>query len=268
MILQQRPDGLLLIRQTDHAALSGEFARHWGNDHFEPLRPRHSMLIAAEHHDDGWQSWDASPRVDPRTGRPYQFTDMPTGEHLAFYRQGIDSVLRRDPYAGLLVSMHLSGLYQRRFGTDRASSSAAMHDRDDADLRQALDQLSDQQRELREQLKAVVEPHALQEGPLWANYKLLQVFDRLSLYFCTAPPREARIGPAPVNARGREVELVLHPLDGETVQIAPYPFDQSALAVEARVVVLADRAYESDAALHAALGQAVPTTLHFTVKAG
>ena len=47
MILQPRCPDLLLIRQTDHAALSGALAEHWGNADFAALAPRESMVRAA-----------------------------------------------------------------------------------------------------------------------------------------------------------------------------------------------------------------------------
>jgi hypothetical protein len=267
MIVQTRAGGLLLIRQVDHAALAGELARHWGNDHFRQPAPRPSLLIAAEHHDDGWLGWDAAPKVDPRTSRPYQFTDMPIGEHLSFYRQGIASVLKRDAYAGLLTSMHLAGLYQRRYGTVTMPSPGPADPKEAQELQRALDQLHDQQRELREQLPtAAVDRHALEEGPLWANYKLLQIFDRLSLYFCMGPLREATLGPTPVDYKGREVDLELRPLDPRTVAVRPYPFDQAALPVSVKAALIPDRPYESDADLRAALAEAASETLEFVLR--
>ena len=36
MIVREEPDGsLLLINQTEHAAISGLFAAHWGNSEFD-----------------------------------------------------------------------------------------------------------------------------------------------------------------------------------------------------------------------------------------
>jgi hypothetical protein len=131
----------------------------------------------------------------------------------------------------------------------------------------ALDQLRDEQRELREQLSAVVNRHWLQDGPLWANYKLLQVFDRLSLYFCTAPPRAAVIGPAPLDHKGREVDLTLRPLDERTVRVEPYPFDAPELTVGVRAALVADRDYESDDAFRAALAAAEVRALSFRLCA-
>src|SRR3712207_5465045 len=111
MIVQPRDGGLLLVRQTDHAALSGGLAEDWGDGVFARPGPRASVLLAAARHDDGWRRWEERPRVNPATRRPYGFTEMPVEEHFTFYRDGIAGVIRDDLYAGLLVSMHLSGLY-------------------------------------------------------------------------------------------------------------------------------------------------------------
>jgi hypothetical protein len=53
MIVQRRDGQLLLIRQTDHAALAGNLARHWGNASFAAPSPRDPVVFAADHHDDG-----------------------------------------------------------------------------------------------------------------------------------------------------------------------------------------------------------------------
>jgi len=39
MIIQEQGDQLVLIRQTDHAVLSGFFAREWGNEQFTRPEP-------------------------------------------------------------------------------------------------------------------------------------------------------------------------------------------------------------------------------------
>ena len=254
MIIQPRGDRLLIIRQTDHAALSGEFARHWGNDVFTLPEPQESLRLAAEHHDDGWLLWEAAPHLNPATRRPYQFTDLPITEHLAFYRQGIASVLKRDGYAGLLVCLHLAGLYERRGDGDPVRN-------------RILDELHDQQRMLREELQMVTaSPRTLQEGPLTANSRLLLTFDRLSLYFCTEPPHPATIGPVPRDSRGRETELELRPLEGHTVAIHPYPFDVPQLRVGVPAAVVPDRPYRDDDDFRATLAAAPTEQLAFTLR--
>ena len=85
MIVQPHNGQLLSIRQTDHAALAGLFAEHWDNADFARPSPRHPLIAAAVHHDDGWLLWEAVPRIDPTTRRPYQFTAMPIADHVGFY---------------------------------------------------------------------------------------------------------------------------------------------------------------------------------------
>jgi hypothetical protein len=267
MILQPRGADLLLIRQTDHAALSGQLAEHWGNADFAPLAPRESVVLAAAHHDDGWRVWEAAPRVDPRTRRPYQFTDLPLAEHAAFYLTGVDAVTERDAYAGLLVCLHLAGLYQRRFGIDPGIPVKPLSPEDERVRAGVLDQLKVREQALRERLGASGMPsEPLADGPLWANYKLLQVFDRLSLYFCTRPPRPSTLRPVPADYDGREVELALGPAGGQAVRVAPYPFDVDPLSVRLRASVVPDRPYRDDDDFRAAFAAAPATELHFELR--
>ncbi len=269
MIVQARDGQLLLIRQTDHAALAGVFAEHWGNAAFATPSPREPLLIAATHHDDGWLSWEAAPRIDPSTRRPYQFTAMPIAEHVGFYRTGIDRVLARDPYAGLLTTMHLAGLYQMRFGTDRQMTAKTLSAEEEDMQRRFLDELQAQQAALRRDL-----PHRgvalawLEERPLWCNYKLLQVFDRLSLYFCTAPPRPATLEPVPRDYEGGETQLVLRPIADQTVAVTPYPFDRCPLLVSVRACVVPDRDYQSNDDFRAAFAAAPGRELRFELREG
>ena len=58
-----------------------------------------------------------TPQLDPKTRLPYTFMSIPTEEHVALYQRGIERVVKVDPYAGLLVSMHCAGLYDRARAT-------------------------------------------------------------------------------------------------------------------------------------------------------
>ena len=100
-----------MIRQTDHALLSGFFAREWGNELFARPQLFDSFCLAVREHDNGWSEWELAPQIDPKTRLPYSFMSIPTAEHIALYQRGIDRIVTADRYAGLLVSMHCSGLY-------------------------------------------------------------------------------------------------------------------------------------------------------------
>jgi hypothetical protein len=268
MIVQPNDGRLLLIRQTDHAALAGLFAEHWGNAEFARPSPRDPLIAAAVHHDDGWLLWEALPRIDPFTRRPYQFTAMPIVEHVGFYRAGIERVLALSPYAGLLTVMHLAGLYQMRFGSDRSMQPKKLSSEEERVQRQFLDELQLQQEALRRELpQQGVPARWLEKRRLWCNYKLLQMYDRLSLYFCTALPRPAALEPAPLDYEGGETTLTLTPLTERTVAIAPYPFDRSPLPFVVRASIAPDRDYASDDDFRALFAAAPVTELYFEVCA-
>ncbi len=268
MIVQPRDGQLLLIRQTDHAALAGVFAEHWGNADFALPAPRDPVIVAAIHHDDGWLLWESTPRIDPSTHRPYQFTAMPLAEHIGFYRAGIEHVLTLAPYAGLLTLMHLAGLYQMRFNTDRHMQPKKLSSNEERMQRQFLDELRQQQESLLRELPQRGIPASwLEERRLWCNYMLLQIYDRLSLYFCTAPPRPATLEPAPKDYEGGEKQLTLTPLTERTVAISPYPFDVSPLSFTVPVRTVPDRDYDSDHSFRAIYSHAAETELRFEIQA-
>jgi hypothetical protein len=269
MIVRRRDGQLLLIRQTDHAVLAGDLARHWGNAGFAAPSPRDPVLFAAERHDDGWLIWEAAPRVDPATRRPHQFTSLPIAEHVGFYRTGIERVMARDSYAGLLTIMHLAGLYQMRYGTDRHTQPRTLPEDQERLKRRFVAELSEQQQALRQDLPRQGVPEAwLEEQCLWVNYKLLQVFDRLSLYLCVAPPRSSFLEPVPLDYEGRETQLSLRPLSERSVSIAPYPFDHSPFPVSVRAGVVPDREYDGDEDFRQAFVAAPVVELQFELRAG
>jgi hypothetical protein len=204
MIVRDRGDDWQVVLQTDHADLSGAFAAAWAE-----RGARHdSLAIAAARHDDGWAVWERSPRIDPESGKPVNFLDVDVTSHLAFYRAGIAAITEQDPYAGLLVSMHGAGIYQQRYGRDPSLGLSRA-----AEVQELVDGF------VAEQEAAYAERIAqarVDDDQRWRDYELLQLFDRLSLYFCM---RDVEAG-EPAEVQGYELE----PLGPWHVRIAPFPF--------------------------------------------
>lgn len=265
MIVQPRDGQLLLIRQTDHAALSGVLAEHWGNDRFARPEPRASVVTAAIRHDEGWRAWEAAPRLDPATRRPCQFFQVPVPEHYAFYRLGLEAVLQDDLYAGLLVNMHLAGLYKKRYGLDPDLSL----ERYPPDLRPVvegyIEQLEAEQRQIRARLRhdSSYPADTVEDLGVWTNYKLLQVFDLCSLYLCMTPPQERVVPHVPVNLDYPDQDMTLSPLGGTTLKVSPYPFDIPSVHVSVPATVVPDREYADDEDLQRAMARAPVMTLAF-----
>src|SRR5262245_49324807 len=161
-----------VVLQIDHADLSGAFARAWAD-----RGPRHeSLSIAAARHDDGWAVWERSPRIDRETGKPVNFLDVDVRSHLAFYRAGIAAITEEDPYAGLLVSMHGAGIYQQRYGRDPALGLSRA-----AEVQELVDAFVAEQEASH---AGRAETLGVDDDQRWRDYELLQIYDRLSLYFC------------------------------------------------------------------------------------
>jgi hypothetical protein len=207
MIVRDRGDSWQVVLQTDHADLSAAFARAWAD-----RDARHdSLVLATERHDDGWAVWEQAPLVEPETGRPLNFLDVPVPAHLTFYRACIAAVSDQNPYAGLLVSMHGAGIYRQRYGTDLALSLTRA-----AEVAEQVEEFVAEQEASHEERLAAT-GHSDEER--WADYHRLQLYDRLSLYFCM---RDVENGePSEIG------DHRLAPVEPWRVTIDPYPFEFS-----------------------------------------
>lgn len=202
MIVRDAGDAWQVVLQTDHADLSGAFARAWAD-----RGPRHeSLVLAAERHDDGWAVWEQSPLVDA-VGAPVNFLDVQVPAHLAFYRAGIAAVADEDPYAGLLVSMHGAGIYRQRYGEDpglrltHAAEVAALVEEFVAEQEASV--------------PARADAAGVDDDLRWADYRRLQAYDRLSLVFCMRDLERQQpfeLGPLRIEPRG-----------AWRIGVAPYP---------------------------------------------
>jgi len=119
MVIRELKDGRCFVSlQEDHAELSAQFAAHWGNDRFSRLRPYQTMVFATTYHDSGYREWEGTPPMNVEKGRPYAHReDVPNFEavELNAYAKNVDWLSSQDLYAGLLVSMHRTGLWHNRY---------------------------------------------------------------------------------------------------------------------------------------------------------
>ena len=269
MIIQDQGDHLLLIRQTDHAVLSGHFARELGNDAFVPPEPRESFVLAATEHDNGWSEWEALPEIDPVTFLPYSFMSIPTRDHIDLYQRGIERVVKADHYAGLLVSMHCLGLYDRTRATMPGFSAKYVKSQETPVVNEFLQSLRLQQLRLKVDLRA--DPNLkdfAEEKWLQANSLRLEALDRLSLYFCLGPLEGATIDAVPGDYKGREVDWDLQPEGNDAATLEPYPFRRDPLEISILARRIPKRRYADNNELKKTLGQAAYFAMKFTLRAG
>jgi Protein of unknown function (DUF3891) len=270
MIVQEQGDHLIVIRQTDHAMLSGFFAREWGNDLFQRAEPFESLRLAAAEHDNGWREWELQPQIDPKTRLPYSFMSIPTETHIELYQRGIERVIKTDRYAGLLVSMHASGLYDRARATIPGFSAKYVKSTETELVNGFLQALKLQQLRLKVDLRAdPARKELVQEKLLESNARRLEALDRLSLYFCmSAEPHDATIDNVPVDDHGSEVDWELRPDGTNAVSLGPYPFRREPLQISILARRVPKRLYTGSLDFQTTLARAHYTALNFTLHAG
>lgn len=223
MIVRKEAEGLVLVGQTDHSRLVGQFAAHWGNARFEAPTPYDSVVRAATYHDYGWLSYETNP-VITETGETPDFRQVGS-KQLDSYQWCVDWMSGIDRYSGLIVSMHRTGLWRQRYGTityPTAFNPRALNDATEAFIK-------------RHEAWQEAEQRTHDPAQVWINYRLLQVWDLLGLYFCCADPGEDRIEPVPENYRagkGEGASLKLHAEGKRRVALDPYPFDARPLTVQ------------------------------------
>lgn len=249
MIVQQQNDPLIVIRQTDHAFLSGFFARELGNEKFVRPEPFSSFCLAAAEHDNGWQEWELAPGVDSRTFAPYTFMTIPTEEHIALYQRGIDRILKVDLYAGLLVACHCMELYDRARATIPGFSAKYVKSHEQQMASDFVQRLRLQIIRLQVDLRnnPATKPYT-EEKLIKANSQRLEALDRLSLYFCLGANESTTIEAVPVNDDGKEVDWEVRALGQNQFSINPYPFRRNPLefAILARRIPKRRYADEND----------------------
>src|SRR2546427_696217 len=84
MIVRRDGDDLLLVRQADHALLSGWLAAAWGAPPWQAPEPRDSTVLGARLHDLAWTSFDEALRRRP-DGQPFAFTEVDRSTSTGFY---------------------------------------------------------------------------------------------------------------------------------------------------------------------------------------
>ncbi len=269
MIIQEQGDHLVLIRQTDHAVLAGHFARELGNQAFAPPVPQDSFVLAATEHDNGWNEWELLPEIDPVTFLPYSFMSIPTRHHIELYQRGIERVVKVDHYAGLLVSLHCLGLYDRTRATMPGFSAKYVRPHESQIVNDFLQMLRLQQLRLKVDLRADTRTKdSTDEKWLQANLLRLEALDRLSLYFCMGPLEASTIDAVPADYKGGEVDWDLEPDGNTAATLEPYPFRRDPLEISILARRIPRRRYSDDADLRKTLGQAPYFALKYTLRAG
>lgn len=268
MIVQQHGDPIVVIRQTDHAFLSGFFAREWGNEVFERPEPFASFCLAAAEHDNGWQEWEMLPGVDPKTFAPHTFMTVPTDEHIALYQRGIERAVRADLYTGMLIVGHCMNLYDRARATMPGYSAKYVRSHEQHLAADFVQRLRLQQLRLKVDLRndPAMRPFT-DESRIKANQQRLDALDRLSLYFCLGEGGDITIEDVPVSEQS-EVDWQLRGVGENRYTLDPYPFRREPLEFALLERRIPKRRYMDEGDLQKVLTAAPFYNARFTLRSG
>jgi hypothetical protein len=245
MVLREDGDAIVAIGQPAHAWLSGQLARAWT----PPPHPREEVCLAAEQHDIGMAASDSEPRVNPDTGLPTSFMEMPTEVHLDLWTRGPQLALAQGRYAALLVSLHGTLLYEHRDFSGTPEK-----------VRRRVEEYRSGQRAFQDGLIA-----SLRADPLYApcvegealerNRRLVAAWDAISLMLCMHNLPYTVKSPEPIELSALDDE-------GVRVRLDPWPFERDELVVRCDARRLEGR-FQTDEELRSALAVAPWTTLRF-----
>ncbi len=258
MLYREDPHGRIAITQPIHALVSGQLARVWGNAQFGKFAPWEEVCLGAEQHDVGHTAWELAPTLNPQTGLPYSFLEMPRQVHVQLWSSAARLVLPQGRYAALLVSLHGTVLYERYNAAN-----------DPPEIVEAVQNYLAEARVFQAATLA-----SLRADPSYAPYvtdevvarnrRLVQVWDALSLFICYGRQQSRSVQQVPTATTPTTVTLTPRNDDPATLLIAPWPFsrEQVRLVYEGRRLATT---FSDETCMREALEQAPSIRLETTL---
>lgn len=261
MIRLESNDHWLLLGHADHAALAGQFARHWKNARFTPPDPFAHILDAVSRHDDSWRARDAQPELTP-AGHPSAFSRELVGTYEAFEDidlpaylgvrgQATEQAAVRDPYSAVLISMHTVNLLTEQADPDTLDAL------DRALLEEFVQGQRVRQSELLDTLAErgmdaeLLTPPALRRG-----FEFLQACDSFSLLVGVDYPEHSHLRHRHPSGADDAEEIAYLPLGNHRYRLDPWPLDEAELVFDIPYRRVAKRATYSLEAFRQAYAQA------------
>ena len=190
MLCQTAPEGgpHFISTMDDHMNLCGQLVRAFGNDRFQRPAPFNEVVYVVENHDRGWKDYDAQPGLDPDTRLPYLMSQTPSRDALITNKGSPDFNEAHHPYCGLLSSMHTCGIYNGRYGLSQFKVPPRKPPPGNETVKANVEAMIEAEKSRQERLKSVLKSDGrtadwLEDKKLFQNFKQLQFFDTLSLYF-------------------------------------------------------------------------------------
>lgn len=212
-----------LVRQPDHARLSGQFAERFAIAGAPDVDD--DIVQGISLHDEGWSEFDngrerlhATPARYSETnvglsaeGRPLSFLEIKAEDFLRAWHRSIEAAEAVAPIAGLMVSGHFLRIGQFGIGTGACSGD------DTNRVREFI-----AREEERRRLLLRLQGRSATEVEYWTD--VLQFCDLLSLYLCCGSEENVEF-PQHIGPRGETIRLQVR--YGASV-LSPSPFAREA----------------------------------------
>ncbi len=223
--LENNAPAWLLIDQPTHARIACELADQWGAAPFARPRPAKILLPTIQRHDDGWRAWEVKPEVDPKTGWPYAFTEMPPDISFRIWKASILACSDLGPLSQFLAATHFVRLSQR--GNATKTSEATQFYRD-------FEKQADQWLKAWQQASPATNTTDMAHSAL----EYLQMFDALSLWICCDEKKEPHEFTTPEGVLVRCIQCA-----GGRINVAPWPWLIPRLDIQLTARVVPARPY-------------------------
>ena len=244
MIIQPAPVGKkrFVATMVEHLELCEQMMRAFGNEMFERPEPYEEFIYTVAHHDRGWDETDANPVLHTESGFPCGLGTGPVPGVLDTSRRSPDFNQAEHPYCGLLSSMHSWGLYNERYGVSEftvldGGKSVPIPPENEKFVSGLLDDEITRQQRLKDELAASPETAGwVDEKSLMRNYKLLQFFDTLALYFNLrhdSQRMQEQFVHIP-NSVDEDSTVTVRPIGDGKYEMFPFPFAGDELEVSCK----------------------------------
>jgi hypothetical protein len=256
MIRREVKEGWILINQYDHARLSGEIMKYWGNEEFAIPNPYDEVLLAIREHDWGWKEWDYSPKVNPENQYPMNFMEMSFCDQNKIWTRCFKRHSVEHPYASALIALHFSKFNDKLINKDPCNGKA----------KALKTEMNDFVSDMLKINISNLDPSSLPKD-VQVNLRLVQIGDVISLALCHGWS-SIEIEDVPLDYNGRVVTLSLRSDDGNNYFINPYPLAGSLIRSQIKGRRVNQKKFASDDELRQKLNESEHETLHFSIQRG
>ena len=244
MMIQTAPPGekRFISTMLEHLDLCHQFILAFGNSEFEKPEPYDEFIYTVKNHDRGWDDFEKNPILDENSGFPCGLGSGPVPNVVHTSKLSPNFNENKHAYCGLLSSMHSWGLYNERYGFSQfrvldGGKSVPVPPGEEDTVKGLLDGELDRQARLKETLSLNPETSEwVKDENLFRNYKLLQFFDTLALYFNMRHSSEhkAETFTHVPKSVSEDVEITIQPNGDNRYTITPFPFKGSKLEVNCK----------------------------------